>query len=129
MPRVEVSNGELLDKWTILQIKLERLKDVHQLDNVTRELASLESEVNLVSLNEKVMTIRGSLFSINLDIWDLMEKIYLKGNSSDAEYLQLTLEITILNQKRAFAKKAIDIESRSLLSESKSFFEDSDKVL
>ncbi len=39
--KIEVSNGEIIDKLTILQIKLERIKDEAQLKNLKKEYNEL----------------------------------------------------------------------------------------
>ena len=129
MPKIEVSSGELLDKWTILKIKSEKLRDFQQLENIRREILSIQTDVDSVCLDNKVLTERTRLYEINSHIWDLMEEIYLKGNTPDLEYLSLTVKITELNQQRAFSKKAIDKTSESVFSEAKSFFEDPRKIL
>jgi len=35
--KIEVSNGEIIDKLTILMIKLERIKDEEKLANIRKE--------------------------------------------------------------------------------------------
>ncbi len=49
LPRVPVSWGELVDKKTILEIKVERLRDPDALANARRELAPLEATLATLS--------------------------------------------------------------------------------
>jgi hypothetical protein len=56
-------------------------------------------------------------------IWHLMESLYAITQPQNSQYVELTLEITKLNQKRAFIKKKIDQLSDSTLTEAKSYFE------
>ena len=121
MPTIEVSFGELLDKYTILQIKYEHLSLESQKNVVYRELSSLKPDVDKCLQNEKLVRISGELKDVNLEIWFLMDELYSLDTPS-AEYAQLTWDITIQNQKRAFLKKSIDSEMNSQFSEEKSFF-------
>ena len=41
--KIEVSNGEIIDKLTIIQIKLERIKDKVKLENLKKEYDELIS--------------------------------------------------------------------------------------
>ena len=70
-----VSVGELLDKITILQIKLERLKGLAH-GNVARELALLnqiKSDAKLTSA--EVATLMVELKVINTALWDIEDQI------------------------------------------------------
>ena len=40
--KIELSNGEIIDKLTILQIKLERIKDEDKLKNLRKEYEELK---------------------------------------------------------------------------------------
>jgi hypothetical protein len=121
MPRIEVSFGELIDKYTILEIKYENLQGTSQKATVAIELATLEPDLESILRNERVLGFTAELKKVNLNIWFLMDELYsLEGPS--AEYAQLTWDITIQNQTRAFLKKGIDSEMNSKFSEEKSFF-------
>jgi hypothetical protein len=71
--------------------------------------------------NTSVARIALELKEVNLEIWRLMDALY-SLDAPSAEYAELTWEITIQNQKRAFLKKGIDLEMKSTFSEEKSFF-------
>ena len=121
MPLIEVSFGELVDKYTILQIKYEHLSLESQKTMVYTELSSLKPDVDKCLQNENLVRIASELKDVNLKIWFLMDELYSLDTPS-AEYAQLTWDITIQNQKRAFLKKTIDSELSSRFSEEKSFF-------
>ena len=46
--KIEVANGEIIDKHTILLIKNERINDREKLKDVTNELASLSEALKEV---------------------------------------------------------------------------------
>jgi hypothetical protein len=121
MPTIEVSFGELVDKYTILQIKYEQLKLESQKTMVYKELSSLKLDVDKCLENENLVRLASELKDVNLEIWFLMDELY-SLDAPSVEYAQLTWDITIQNQKRAFLKKTIDSEMKSRFSEEKSFF-------
>jgi hypothetical protein len=129
MPLVEISNGELADKWTIIQIKTGLLVNPDQLKNLSIEASRLEPLVNELSANAEVQSLISRLKDTNLVIWNLMEKLYELHSDLNASYLSLTIEITEYNQKRAFLKKEIDTLSKSSFTEAKSFFENAAFVI
>jgi hypothetical protein len=123
MPNIEISNGELADKWTIIQIKISMLNNPDQLQELTKEASCLKPFLIELSRDNKVDSLIKELKNTNQIIWNLMEKIYELHVNMNTEYVTLTLDITRFNQKRAFLKKEIDILSKSNLKEAKSFFE------
>ena len=123
MPFVEVSNGELADKWTIIEIKTALLLNPDQLKNLSSEASGLEPMIMELKANSSVRLLIAQLKETNLVIWKLMEKLYELHADIDSTYLWLSIEITEYNQKRAFLKKEIDALSQSSFSEAKSFFE------
>lgn len=129
MPIVEISNGELADKWTIIEIKNSQLTNPDQLQNLSIEASRLRPMVLELSRNDAVKLLITDLKNTNLVIWHLMEKIYESHLKIDSDYLALTLSITKQNQKRAFLKKEIDVLSQSSFTEAKSFFENSSFVI
>jgi hypothetical protein len=129
MPKIEISNGELADKWTIIQIKISMLNNPDQLQDLTQEASCLKPFVIELSRENKVDLLIEELKDTNQIIWNLMEKIYELHLKMNTEYVELTLNITRLNQKRAFLKREIDILSKSNLKEAKSFFENTTFVI
>ena len=67
--KVDVSTGELFDKITILQIKLERIKDQEKLKHIRYELDTLENilfESNIKISNDLLQKLRDT----NETLWD-----------------------------------------------------------
>jgi hypothetical protein len=122
MPIIEVSVGELFDKFSILEIKLSQLKSEEQKSNVRNEIASQQKAIyeylELSKINETYLALK----EVNLLIWQGMDRVFEIGDSPTGEYDPLTREITRLNMERAFLKKKIDLLSNSKLTEEKSYF-------
>ena len=47
--KIEVSNGEILDKVSILEIKLERITDAQKLSNIKNEWDALQNAVKIIA--------------------------------------------------------------------------------
>lgn len=122
MPIIEVSVGELLDKFSILEIKLEKLSLQSQKRNVQAEIESHQQVVNKYLFSEPVNLAYNELKDVNGLIWNGMERVFEIGDTPTKEYDPLTREITRLNMKRSFLKKEIDTLSNSKLTEEKSYF-------
>ena len=127
MPQVEVSHGELVDKWTILEIKSTQLVSIEQLKNVEREMNAMSPAIQ--QFISPISSLHKDLFDTNLRIWHLMDDLYSKDESFGNEYVKITIEITKFNQKRSFIKREIDRVCKSNFSEAKSYFEDEDQVM
>ena len=123
MPQVEISNGELADKWTIIEIKTALLSNPDQLHNLSIEASCLKPAVMQLQENDKVQVLISELKETNLIIWHLMEKLYKLHSQVSSDYIESTIKITDQNQRRAFLKKEIDTLSQSTFTEAKSFFE------
>jgi len=122
MPQVEISNGELLDRYTILLIKAERLRD--QLDILAPDLESTQGLADEILGDPRVSSLFADLLAVNQRIWDAMQAIYdWRGDRTDAFVLHV-IAIIEDNQERALIKRAIDVASQSKLREAKSFFVD-----
>ena len=125
-PQVPISWGELFDKITILQIKLENLTSKNAFENVEQELKKLQSV--LTQNGPKTMeTIRleGELRQINQHLWDIEDKIRDKErtNSFDDEFIQLARSVYIKNDERSRIKRKINELLGSELVEEKSYAE------
>ena len=122
---VPVSPGELLDKITILRIKVARIQDAAKLANVKRELALLQqtwkdsgaAAVHDVALDER------ALENVNGRLWDIEDRIRDKEahQTFDREFIELARAVYICNDERAAIKKRINLQLGSRLIEEKSY--------
>ena len=125
-PQVPISWGELFDKITILQIKLENLTSKNALENVEQELKKLQSI--LTQNGPKTMEtiqLEGELRQINQQLWGIEDKIRDKErtNSFDDEFIQLARSVYITNDQRSRIKRKINELLGSELVEEKSYAE------
>tara|TARA_X000001036_G_C20253368_1_gene633104 strand:+ start:85 stop:462 length:378 start_codon:yes stop_codon:yes gene_type:complete len=114
-----VSIGELIDKITILQIK-EKHMDGTKLKNIQKELNYLIQVIKDNQINIKDEYI-DNLREINSDLWKIEDQIReLESRKSfGAQFVELARSVYIVNDKRAAAKKELNIEYGSDLIEEK----------
>lgn len=106
----EISMGELVDKLTILAIKLNKITNKESLKKIEKEFKSL-SEINLGNIDaDKYKVLYDELISINTKLWDIEnEKRLCEKNSDFSEkFIQLSRDIHFMNDKRAKIKLKIN---------------------
>ena len=119
--KIEVSIGEIVDKLSILQIKISFIKDEEKLNNVKKEYDYLYDIV----FNE--MKIEQSDFfdmvSINQKLWKIEDDIRDKERDKvfDEEFVELARSVYFTNDERAEVKKKINLKYGSLFVEEKSY--------
>ena len=73
--QTEISAGELLDKMTILEIKLDKIRDKENLLEVSKEYESLkETKKSNIKLTKDLENLIIQLKEINLKLWDIEDK-------------------------------------------------------
>ena len=123
--KVEVSNGELLDKISILELKLLRIEDEEKLVNIKKEFYTLNPLVQ--DLFEKyegqLQNHYLELARINGELWDYEDWIRdcEREKRFDKEFVELARSIYITNDKRCEIKKIINLTTSSKLVEEKSY--------
>ena len=125
-PKIPISWGELLDKITILQIKLENITSKNALKNIEQELKKLQSI--LTQYCPKTMEtsqLESELREINQQLWDIEDRIRDKerNHSFDDEFIQLARSVYITNDERSRIKRKINNMFGSELVEEKSYAE------
>ena len=124
MIKVVLSVGELIDKITILQLKMKFIKNKKQLNNVSNELGTLKPLLRENNLETpKINELFAELYEINLELWKIEDKIREKERQSDFkdEFISLARSVYFTNDKRAEIKKKINLISGSELIEEKSY--------
>ena len=122
--QVPVSVGEVLDKITILQIKLAHISDAAKRTNIQNELdALLPLVAGDAFTTDQMQTLMAELKSVNEALWDIEDDIREKeaAKSFDAEFIRLARAVYITNDKRAEIKKQINLATGSALVEEKSY--------
>ena len=122
--QVPVSPGEVLDKITILEIKSERMTDPGKLANVRLELELLNATWSAsVEQDETVMRIHAQLKKINEALWEIEDDIRDKERvrEFDDRFVELARSVYFTNDKRAEAKKELNLYLGSAIVEEKSY--------
>ena len=124
---IEISPGELLDKISILELKLLKIKDEDKLINIQKEFDTLNPKV--VELFEKhdsqLQNHYLELANINGQLWDIEDWIRdcEREKRFDAEFIQLARSVYVTNDRRSNVKKIINTITGSELVEEKSYKE------
>ena len=123
-PLIPISWGELFDKITILQIKLENLQDKNALKNVKNEHDELLKIYNNNFLeNENAKRLLVDLKNINKRLWNIEDDIRDKERHKifDEGFIELARSVYITNDERSRIKRNINKTFGSLLIEEKSY--------
>jgi len=124
--KIEVSNGEIVDKMTILEIKLDKIQNKTQLENVSKEWEVINDCVmNLYQIfgNSKLYNLVDELSDINNQLWNIEDWIRdcEKEKQFDKEFVELARSVYRLNSQRSEMKKQINILTKSNFFEEKSY--------
>lgn len=119
-PVIQISEGELVDRVTILQIKKTKISDSSKLNNILFELESLTSAYDKLHLES---TIFDKLYSVNLKLWDIEDKLRIleQLNKFDDEFIGLARSVYKLNDERYRIKQEINKLYNSSIVEEKSY--------
>ena len=119
--KIEVSNGELIDKLTIIQLKLERIKYEAKVNNLRKEYDELKN--NSSSLLRPDDPLYKALYDVNSDLWDIEDHIRDLERKKDfgEDFIRTARSVYIKNDKRSEIKREINIRTSSGLIEEKSY--------
>jgi hypothetical protein len=121
--KIEISNGELLDKISILELKILRIEDEEKLVNIKKEFYTLNPLV--VGLFEQydgqLQNHYLELAEINGKLWDIEDWIRdcEREKRFDKEFVELARSVYITNDQRSEVKKIINLLTNSGLVEEK----------
>jgi hypothetical protein len=119
--KIEVSNGEIIDKLTIIQIKLEEIKDESKLINLKKEWeVLLAASTGIMDLEAPLFN---SLYTVNRELWDIENNIreFEKEMNFGEEFIELARAVYKKNDERFEIKRQINLTTGSHLSEEKSY--------
>ena len=125
--KIEVSNGEILDKVSILEIKLERITDAQKLSNIKNEWDALQNAVKIIAglanPKEEFHQAVKALRATNEALWAVEDALRLNEKTKDFgdAFIALAREVYVLNDQRAALKSSINILTGSNLREEKSY--------
>lgn len=118
--KIEIGIGEVVDKWTILSIKILNITDKDKLGNITKERTYLNTVIEPEILHDPLVD---ELLKINKSLWDVEDRLRdcERNKIFDEHFVQLARSVYILNDKRAHIKKEINIKYGSEFVEEKSY--------
>jgi hypothetical protein len=126
---IEVSNGEIIDKYTILQIKAKHITDAEKLKNVMVEKDVLEKSVmqiyNMTVQQPELERLQQDLYNINLTLWNIEDQIreHERMELFNDDFIELARSVYYMNDERSVVKKDINLLTGSKLVEEKSYEE------
>lgn len=122
--RISVSHGEVIDKITILQIKVERITNPDKLENVRRELSVLAKVwTEHVCSSPRLDALIADLKHVNESLWEVEDLLRQKESEGvfDAKFIELARKVYFTNDKRAALKREINELLGSTLVEEKDY--------
>jgi predicted nucleic acid-binding Zn-ribbon protein len=120
---VAISAGELFDKISILEIKLERIQDGTKRVNVSREHAALVDAVKAIPQSRHLAQLKDELKIVNSQLWRIEDDIRAqeKAGTFGREFVALARSVYRTNDRRAALKHKIDALLQSDIIEEKSY--------
>jgi hypothetical protein len=119
--KIEVSNGEIIDKLTIIQIKLERIRDEVKQVNLRREYNELLNASSSILSTADVLYL--ALYDVNCELWDIEDHIRDLERKKDFgnDFIATARAVYFKNDRRSELKREINIRTSSGLMEEKSY--------
>ncbi len=125
--KINISPGELLDKISIIELKLLKIKDKAKLNNIMIEFEALNPQVVelLEKFKEPLKKKYLHLSEVNETLWDIEDAIRVKEKNKefDSKFIELARSVYRQNDKRSIIKKFINEMTDSNLIEEKSYEE------
>ena len=124
--QVEISIGELFDKLTILEIKIDKINDPAKLENVTKEWNALnEKSMDILSIFADSVLFKkiDQLKNVNEELWWVEDSIREneKKQIFDKEFVELARAVYKLNDEKSEIKRQINLLTKSNIIEEKSY--------
>jgi hypothetical protein len=124
---VPISIGELIDKLTILQIKMKMIKDSNKLKNVSEELTQLTQvfadNIGNNLNDDGLMDLRYRLYDVNQELWHIedFKRACERDQNFGEEFVQAARQVYLKNDLRANIKREINRLTGSTIVEEKSY--------
>lgn len=121
MVHVPISVGELVDKITILQIKLAHARTPTQTHNISTELSQLNAILDQLALPADISSESAQLYSVNQELWLIEDakRQHERQQLFDSAFVELARAVYIKNDQRAAIKRHINDLTHSSIVEEK----------
>ena len=120
----EISAGELLDKISILEIKLEKIKNKDGQIQITKEYKLLKKALKLnIKLTDELNELIKEMREVNLNLWNIEDQLRICEKNKDfgKSFIELARGVYLNNDKRAKIKSKINIILGSNIKEIKQY--------
>ena len=119
----EISVGELLDKISIIEIKLKNIKDKDKLIHINKEYKILSKIKKKYKIKKKINIYYNQLKKINTNLWNIENKIrkHEKLKKFNKNFIYLARKVYFTNDKRSHIKLKINKVMNSNIIEMKSY--------
>ena len=107
----EISAGELLDKISILEIKLEKIKDKNSLNEINKEYKILRNAQNSnIVITDKIEKLFQEIKVVNTNLWNIEDKLRICEKNKDfgKNFTELARKVYLNNDKRSKIKLQIN---------------------
>ena len=107
----EISAGELIDKISILEIKLEKIKNKANQDEINKEYNILKEVQNSsIEMTEKLKTLLKEIKEVNLNLWNIEDELRIceKNKNFGQSFIKLARDVYLNNDKRSKIKSKIN---------------------
>ena len=107
----EISAGELFDKISILEIKLEKIKDKNNLVELNKEYKILKNAQNSnVEITDKIKKLFKEIKEVNTNLWNIEDKLRICEKNKDygKNFIELARNVYLNNDKRSIIKLEIN---------------------
>jgi len=123
-----ISIGELIDKITILEIKMKMITDPKKLANVLEELNALiqvfaDNIGNHLNEDDGLTELRNRLYDVNQELWHIedFKRACERDQNFGDEFVQAARQVYLKNDLRASIKREINSLTGSTIVEVKSY--------
>jgi hypothetical protein len=123
-----ISIGELIDKLTILQIKMKMITDAGKLKNVSEEFTQLiqvfaDNIGNNLNEDDGLTELRNRLYDVNQELWHIedFKRACERDQNFGEEFVQAARQVYLKNDLRADIKRQINSLTGSTIVEEKSY--------
>jgi hypothetical protein len=124
MITIPVSVGELIDKYSILQIKRSKVSGT-KLENVQNEIQALISYIRPYLIIEGINRLYEDLIGVNTQLWDVEDNIRRleQKKQFDDKFIELARAVYYLNDERFNIKNKINVLTDSDIQEVKQYID------
>lgn len=124
MPKIPVSWGEVFDKLTILDIKLEKVTDIEKLERINKEKEEIIKVIgDIGKFPSELVSLIAELKCINNELWHIEDskRNCERERSFNENFIELARKVYIKNDQRALLKNKINIVLKSAIFEVKNY--------